>query len=122
MRAAILALLAAALPALAQDGPQVAAAEGAILRGLDKVSGQTTDFTLRRGESARLGRITFTLDDCRYPADDPASNAYAHLTIFDESAAEPVFDGWMIAAAPALSALDHPRYDVWPIRCSNAGG
>jgi hypothetical protein len=29
----------------------------------------------------------------------------------------PVFSGWMIASSPALSAMDHPRYDVWILRC-----
>jgi hypothetical protein len=28
-----------------------------------------------------------------------------------------VFSGWMIADSPALSALDHARYDVWILRC-----
>jgi hypothetical protein len=23
----------------------------------------------------------------------------------------------MIASSPAISALDHPRYDVWVLRC-----
>jgi hypothetical protein len=100
----------------------VARAEGALLRGLDKVTGQTRDLELKEGDSARLGLITVTLGECRYPADDPASNAYAWITILDDRANEPVFRGWMIAAAPALSALDHARYDVWVIRCSISGG
>jgi hypothetical protein len=29
----------------------------------------------------------------------------------------PVFSGWMIASSPALNAMDHPRYDVWLLRC-----
>jgi hypothetical protein len=95
----------------------VALSDGAILRGLDKVTGLTLDFDLAEGESARLGRITVSLGQCRYPADDPASNAYGWVTILDDAAQAPVFQGWMIAAAPALSALDHPRYDVWLIRC-----
>ena len=97
-------------------------AEGALLRGLDKVTGQTRDLELKDGDSARMGLITVTLGECRYPADDPASNAYAWITILDDRANEPVFRGWMIAAAPALSALDHARYDVWVIRCNIAGG
>ncbi|MDA9980314.1 DUF2155 domain-containing protein, partial [Yoonia sp.] len=27
------------------------------------------------------------------------------------------FAGWMLASAPALNAMDHPRYDVWALRC-----
>jgi len=101
-------------PACAQD---VAQAPGGILRWLDKVSGETADIELSRGQSAVSGRLTIQLDDCRYPVDDPASDAFAHLTITDSSTAGSVFAGWMVASSPALSALDHPRYDVWVLRC-----
>ena len=33
---------------------------------------------------------------------------------------ETLFEGWMIASSPALMALDHPRYDVWALRCGAA--
>ena len=101
-------------PACAQD---VAQAPGGILRWLDKVSGETADIELSRGQSAVSGRLTIQLDDCRYPVDAPASDAFAHLTITDSSTAGAVFAGWMVASSPALSALDHPRYDVWVLRC-----
>ncbi|MEZ5779987.1 MAG: DUF2155 domain-containing protein [Paracoccaceae bacterium] len=96
---------------------EVAAAPGALLRGLDKVSGLTTDIELARGHSTTFGRLSVTLSDCRYPVGDPASNAYAFLTIADTASGASVFEGWMIASSPALSALDDPRYDVWVLRC-----
>lgn len=95
-------------------------APGAILRGLDKVSGDVTDMTLLAGESLRMGRIDVTLGACRYPAGNPAGDAYAQVTIRAEGVDDPVFSGWMIASSPALSALDHPRYDVWVMRCTNS--
>jgi hypothetical protein len=30
---------------------------------------------------------------------------------------EALFSGWMFASSPALSALEHPVYDVWVIDC-----
>ncbi|MEO0381372.1 MAG: DUF2155 domain-containing protein, partial [Pseudomonadota bacterium] len=27
---------------------------------------------------------------------------------------------WMIASAPALSAMEHARYDVWVMRCTTS--
>jgi hypothetical protein len=57
------------------------------------------------------------MDECRYPADNPAGDAEAHLTISDNLRPEPVFNGWMIASSPGLSSLDHPRYDVWVLSC-----
>lgn len=122
-RAAPLLLIAAALafPAAAIANTQVAAAQSGVVRWLDKVSGETVDLTLRAGESATQGRLSITLDECRYPVADPASNAYAHLTIRDRlQTSGPVFAGWMIADSPALSAMDSSRYDVWLLRCVNA--
>lgn len=98
----------------------VSSAAGAVLRGLDKVSGDVTDLAISVGESARLGRLVVQLEDCRYPVDNPSGDAFAHLTVRVEGIAEPAFDGWMIASSPALSALDHPRYDVWVMRCSTS--
>lgn len=98
----------------------VTSAGGAVLRALDKTSGTTEDFEIARGNSVKFGRLSIALADCRYPVDDPASNAFAHLTITVKGVAEPVFTGWMVAASPALSALDDPRYDVWLLRCKSS--
>lgn len=113
IRAAALVFLLAG-PAAAQS---YADANAGVLRWLDKLTGETADIELALGQEAVSGRLTIRLDACRYPADNPASDAEAHLTIRDESAPDPVFDGWMVASSPALSALDHPRYDVWVLRC-----
>lgn len=113
-RLALALALALAAPAAAQD---FAEAPSGVLRFLDKLTGQTGDLELARGQSATNGRLTIQLDACRYPADNPAGEAQAHLTIMDSSRADPVFAGWMLSASPALSALDHPRYDVWVLRC-----
>lgn len=113
---AIILVSGLALPATAQ---QVARADGALLRGLDKVSGRATDINLAVGESATYGRLEVSLGECRYPAGDPSSDAYAQLTIKDVTQNTTVFAGWMIASSPALSALDDARYDVWVISCQS---
>ncbi|GAB4388802.1 DUF2155 domain-containing protein [Albidovulum sp.] len=112
--------LALALAAAGAGAQQVENAPGAVLRGLDKVASQTRDIELATGETVAFGSLSLTLDECRYPAGDPAANAYAHLRIRDQRSGVVIFDGWMIASSPALSALDHPRYDVWVLRCSSA--
>lgn len=98
---------------------ETAEANGGVLRGLDKVSGATVDIEMLVGASKDFGRLQVTMSDCRYPADDPSSNSYAHLTI-REGAAAVVFDGWMVASSPALNALDHARYDIWLLRCNTS--
>lgn len=123
---AVLLLLAMAGPAAAQTAaPDVAedairalSGKGAALRGLDKLNGTTSDLDLAVGETADFGRMSVTLGDCRYPEDNLGGEAYAWLTIRDPDRDATLFEGWMIASSPALNALDHPRYDVWVIRCT----
>ena len=78
------------------------------------------DLDLRVGETAPVGRLEVTLGECRYPEDNLAGEGYAWLVIRDPSREATVFEGWMVASSPALNALDHPRYDVWVIRCTSA--
>lgn len=111
---AALCLMLMATPLVAQDTVR---ASGAMLRGLDKVSGRTTDLPLQIGQAVRYGRLEIRLGECRYPAGDPSSDAFAQLTITDLRQNATVFSGWMIASSPALSALDDARYDVWVMSC-----
>ncbi len=112
-----LAVLAALI--LGADGAaaEVASAPGAILRTLDKMTGRSMDVEVDVGGTESFGRLVITLADCRYPTEDPASNAYALIEILERGKEGRAFSGWMIANAPALNPLDHPRYDVWVLRC-----
>ena len=119
---ALALLMALALPVSAQETGEAPAAEftdsdGAQLRFLDKLTNETGDVALSRGQTAKFGRLVVRLDSCRYPTGNPASDAEAHLTVIEETSETPLFSGWMLASSPALSALDHPRYDVWVLSC-----
>ncbi|WP_327191950.1 DUF2155 domain-containing protein [Sulfitobacter geojensis] len=114
---AALVALALATPLAAQ---QASNAPGGVLRALDKTSGQTTDFEMRAGQAFRMGSLQIVMKECRYPAGNPAGNAYAALEISENGKEGVLFSGWMIASAPALSALEHQRYDVWVIRCTTS--
>lgn len=113
----------AAALALALMLPGAAGAQGmasgmrAELRGLDRVSGETTDIALAVGERTTYARLSVELVACRYPADNPNADAFAFLDIRDTARGERLFYGWMIASAPALNALDHARYDIWVLAC-----
>lgn len=109
--------LVVALAATGAGAQEFTDSTGGILRWLDKLTGATGDIELLRGQSAIAGRLTIQLDSCRYPTGNPASDATAHLTIIDPELPDTAFSGWMLASSPALSALDHPRYDVWVLRC-----
>ena len=42
------------------------------------------------------------------------------MVITDRNSRATLFDGWMVASSPALSALDDARYDVWVMACKTA--
>ena len=93
-------------------------ADGALLRGLDKVSGEVIDFGLKSGDTYLLWKLNIQLSECRYPINNPVGDAFAHLTISLDKSESDLFRGWMIASSPALNPLEHARYDIWVLRCA----
>jgi hypothetical protein len=96
---------------------QAAIGTGAVLRGLDKVSGAVIDLAVPTGATEQIFGLDVGVSECRYPDGNPAGDAYAYLVIRAQGVEGAIFTGWMIASAPALNALDHARYDVWVLRC-----
>lgn len=118
MRALMLAVATGLFAGSAMAQEEVSIGSGAMLRGLDKVSGEAVDLPVRKGETIALGWLQITLGECRYPVGNPSGDAFAWLVVRDRNEEVPVFEGWMVASSPALSALDHSRFDVWVTRCT----
>ena len=105
----------------------------ATLRGLDKITGRSTDFTVTVGEPKVFGSLEITLATCfaRPPEQAPENSAFLTVSSVKPMEAEaagasedaPLFSGWMFASSPGLNALEHSVYDVWVIACGsgNAG-
>ena len=109
--------LALAGPLSAQE---MANASGGTLRLLDKISGRVSDLKLGLGQVVTEGKLSVSLDQCRFPKDNPAADAEAHVTVvLTDKPDAPLFSGWMIASSPALSAMDHQRYDIWVLSCDS---
>ena len=118
-------LILAALTAgpAATEAPSAAMAQdalpAAVLRALDKFSGLTVDLSVPVGGAVRYGRLVVTVRACRVIDDGSDATAYVEI-VDDKNPAAFAFAGWMVASSPAVSALDHPRYDVWVLACSTA--
>ncbi len=104
-------------PVLAQE--RVEPGTGVVLRWLDKITGDTQDIEMTNASSHQQRSLRIELGECRYPVGNPAGDAYAFLTIHAENDAKPVFSGWMIASSPGLNPMEHPRYDIWVLRCQS---
>ena len=111
-----------AMPVYAQNQIVTENSSAAELRTLDTLTGVVKDMTIEVGQTQSYERLKITVQECRYPKDNPNSDAFAYLIIQDVREEQPRFDAWMIASSPALSALEHPRYDVWLLRCKISDG
>ncbi|SFJ11153.1 DUF2155 domain-containing protein [Albimonas pacifica] len=98
------------------------AMEGARLKVLDKMTGQVDEIDLKVGETRVEDRLELALLTCRAPEEDVRQDAFAYLEIRDLREDAPRFAGWMFASSPALSAMDHARYDVWVLSCNARPG
>jgi hypothetical protein len=149
MRALVLALSIVGIglsgPALAQTEPPVQAlpspsspppqaqprAPGipgtvAILRGLDKITGQYRDFKAPVGQAVKFHTLTVTVRACQKSAPEEAPDAAVFLEVLDTPlpkkgqpapTSSRIFSGWTFSSSPALNALEHPVYDVWAMDC-----
>ena len=95
----------------------------AVLQGLDKVTARISTVRAPIGVKVRFGSLSIVARICRKtPPEEPPESA-AFLEIDDVKLGETpqrIFSGWMFASSPALSALEHPVYDVWVIDCTKA--
>ena len=92
----------------------------AVLQGLDKTTARVSTVEAPIGGIARFGTLEIVARAChkKPPTEPPESAAFLEITdVRPDSPAVRVFSGWMFASSPALSALEHPVYDVWVIDC-----
>jgi hypothetical protein len=94
----------------------------AILQGLDKVTARVSTIEAPLGDTVKFGALEIIVRACdkRPPEETPESAAF--LDIWEVRPGEPAvsaYRGWMFASSPALSALEHPVYDVWVLDCAN---
>jgi len=115
--APLIGIVAAALAADMIEEPT------ALLQGLDKTTARVSKFEAPVGAEVHFGTLSILVRNCqRAPPEATPENA-AFLEIFDTRPGEQrekLFSGWMFSSSPALSALEHPVYDVNLLECKGA--
>ena len=95
----------------------------AVLQALDKVTAQVSTMDAPIGEVVKFGTIEIVARTCdkRPPEETPESASFLDIwEVRPGEAAVSIFRGWMFASSPALSAMEHPVYDVWVLDCRNS--
>src|SRR5690349_9280775 len=95
------------------------------MQGLDKITARISRFDVPVGQAVAFGTLNIIVRDCERsaPEDRPENAAFVEITEArpgDERLRR--FNGWMFSSSPALSALEHPVYDVNLLDCKAAAG
>jgi hypothetical protein len=95
----------------------------AIIQGLDKVAARVSQFEAPVGRAVHYGKLLVLVRDCERNAPEDRPENAAFVEVYEErpgEAKERLFAGWMFSSSPALSALEHPVYDVTLLECKGA--
>jgi len=115
-------------PALQDERPpQLARPEDftdtATFQGLNKITAHVSSLILTVGQTSYFGNLEITLHSCWKAPTDQEPESKAFIDILEHVPGEKNrqrFHGWMFASSPALSALEHPVYDITLINCTNS--
>ncbi len=99
----------------------------AILGTLDKLTGRVSSIEVEVGDKAKFIALEIEVMSCYYkpPEQAPDNMIYLKIKEIDENEKDEdkrekdFFNGWMYSSSPAISALEHPVYDIWSIECKN---
>jgi hypothetical protein len=91
------------------------------LQALDKITARISTVEAPVGASRFFGTLEVMVNRCAFhPPEKPPENA-AFITIHDRGyrGLKPklIFSGWIFSSSPAVSALEHPVYDLTLLSC-----
>jgi hypothetical protein len=92
----------------------------AVLQGLDKITARVSRFDAPLGKPVNFGTLSIVVRDCEKSAPEERPENAAFIEITENRPGEAtrrLFSGWMFSSSPALSALEHPVYDVNLLEC-----
>ena len=123
----MLAMLAPLVVAGGANGgaPGMTAEPIAVIQGLDKITARVSRFDTPIEKPAMFGTLSIVVRDCERSAPEEQPENAAFVEIYETRPGEEkrrLFSGWMFSSSPALSALEHPVYDLNPLECKGAAG
>ncbi|MEE2662382.1 MAG: DUF2155 domain-containing protein [Pseudomonadota bacterium] len=92
----------------------------ALLQGLDKITARVSTIEAPLGLTVRFGTLDIVVKRChkRPPEEPPETTAYIEIRERRQGEnTQRLFSGWMFGSSPAVSAIEHPVYDVWVVDC-----
>ncbi|MGH7122460.1 MAG: DUF2155 domain-containing protein [Acetobacteraceae bacterium] len=87
------------------------------LQIVEKVNATYRTLDVAVGKTAKVDRLAIAVKACVVRPPGQQRDAAAYLDITGKSAQSPSFQGWMLAAEPAVSLFKDPLYDVRVIGC-----
>ena len=96
--------------------------DGAKFNALDKITARIKKIEIYLNEEQVLGSLTIILKSCQNRPPDFLPESAAYVEIYDNlnqtfNDNNLIFSGWMFSSSPAISALEHPVYDISLISC-----
>lgn len=92
----------------------------AVFAGLDKITGRIIKFDVDIQETVQFGALRVKPHACYTRPATEAANTDAFVEVDEitlQGEVRRIFSGWMFAASPGLSGVEHPIYDVWLTDC-----
>ena len=96
--------------------------DGAQFSALDKITARIQKLEIHLNEEEVLGSLTIILKSCQNRPPDYLPESAAYIEIYDKlnqnyDDGNLIFSGWMFSSSPAISALEHPIYDISLTSC-----
>lgn len=90
------------------------------MQAMDKVTGRVSEIDVPVNGETVFGSFSIVVRYCATRSPEETPENFAFVDVVDNYKTENpvnVFKGWMMSSSPALSAVEHPIYDVWLLNC-----
>ena len=90
------------------------------MQAMDKITGKVSEIDVPVNGEVIFGSFSVVVRTCatRPPEETPENYAFVDVVDnYDSKTPVNIFKGWMMSSSPALSAIEHPIYDVWLLKC-----